>query len=105
MKPGFSPSIFAIAFCGTYIAVFALNSPLFRYYPLHGDFNWGRQELTGVGPAITWYGMLAASGIVASLLAVCIPERGVDKLVRNNVWLFACAAMLACVFLLRNLFA
>jgi hypothetical protein len=101
----FSPTVFAIAFCGTYIAVFALDSPLFRYYPLHGDFHWGRGELTGAGPGITWFGMLAASGIVALLLAVCIPEHAADKLFRNKVWLFACAAMLCSVFLLRRLFA
>jgi hypothetical protein len=82
-----------------------MDRPLFRYYPLHGDFSWGQQALRGVGPAMAWYGLMANAGIAATVLAICIPDRATDRLLRNYLWLFPCAAMLVCVFLLRKLFA
>ena len=94
-----------VAFCCTYICVFALDRPLFRYYPLHGNFSWGKQSLQGIGPAMAWYGLMANASIAATLLAVCVPDRATDRLFRNYLWLFPCGAMLACVFLLRKLFA
>jgi hypothetical protein len=81
-----------------------MDWPLFRYYPLHGDISWGRQALQGIGPAMAWYGLMANAGIVATLLAICIPDRAVDKLLRNYLWLFPVGAMLACIFLLRRFF-
>ena len=46
----------------------------------------------------------ANAGIVASLLSVGVPNRPIDALLRNYLWVFPCAAMLACVFLLRQFF-
>ena len=102
--PRFAPTTFAIVFCCTYAAVFAMNSPLFLYYPLHGDFRWGMHPLTGAGPAMAWYGLMAKAAIVAGVAAICIPERWSSRLFRNWVWLFPIATMLVCVFLLRQLF-
>jgi len=102
--PRFGPTTFAIAFCCTYATVFAMNSPLFLYYPLHGDFRWGAQPLHGAGPAIAWYGLMAKAAIVATAAALCVPDRLLGRVLRNSAWLFAVAAMLVCVFLLRPLF-
>lgn len=104
MRLRFSPAVFTVAFCCTYIGAFAFDWPLFRYYPMHGDISWGRQLVKGIGPAMTWYGLMANAGIVASLLSVGVPNRPIDALLRNYLWLFPCAAMLACVFLLRQFF-
>jgi len=103
MKVRFSPAVFLVAFCCAYIFVFANDWPLFRYYPLHGEISWGR-TLHGTGPAITWYGLMTSAAIFASLLAICIPDRVVDRLFRHYLWLFPGAAMLACIFLLRHFF-
>jgi hypothetical protein len=99
----FSPVIFIVAFSCAYGAVFALNKPLFFYYPLHGDFSWGSKVTTGIGPAMAWYGLMASAGIIALLVSICIPDRAAERVVRGYLWVFPCAAMLTCVFLLRHL--
>jgi len=103
-KPLFAPATFMIAFCIAYGTVFATDFPLFRYYPLHGDFNWGSPVLKGVGPAMTWYGLMANAAMGATLAAVLVPDRAVERLFRNYLWLFPVATMLLCLFLLRKLF-
>ena len=100
----FSPAAFMIAFCGAYAVVFALNSPLFLYYPLHGNFTWGR-VLKGAGPSMAWYGIMAKAAIVAVVAAICIPDRWLDRVFRRYLWIFPVAAMGTCIFLLRRLFA
>ena len=104
MTSRFAPSTFAIAFCCTYAAAFFFNLPMFLYYPLHGDFSWGTMVLTDVGPGMAWYGFVADSLVVASILAVVIPERVIGKVFRNFVWVFPCAAMALCVYLLWDFF-
>jgi hypothetical protein len=103
-KVAFAPAAFAAAFCCAYILLFAMNWPLFLYYPLHGDFTWGPQALKGVGPAMAWYGLMAGAGIIAAFVAVIVPDRIADRALRNYVWLFPCVAMFACIFLLRRFF-
>ena len=104
-KPRFAPAVFMVAFCFAYACVFAMNWPLFSYYPLHGQFTWGHHALQGMGPAMAWYGLMASAGIAAALVALIVPDRAIDRVLRNYLWLFPCAAMLTCVFLLRHFFA
>lgn len=104
MRPGFSPAIFSVAFCCAYAAAFALNLPLFLYYPLHGDWTWGLRPLSAAGPAMAWYGLMADAGLAGALTAIAVPDRALAA-VGNRVWPFACAAMLTCGFLLRHFFA
>ena len=99
----FGPITFMIVFCCTYAAVFFFNVPLFLYYPLHGDFAWGMKPLTGVGPGMAWYGLMADAGIAALVLALIVPDRLPDRLFRNYFLLFPCAAMFVCVYMLRHL--
>ncbi len=105
MKSRFSAGNFLVAFCVLYAVVFALDFPLFRYYPLHGGFSWGKPVLKGAGPAITWYGLMANSGLGAFALAIVIPDHVLARRLRNFLWLFPIATMLVCAFLLRQLFA
>jgi hypothetical protein len=105
MKLGFSPATFLVAFCVLYALVFFLDFPMFRYYPLHGDFNWGKAVLKGVGPAMAWYGMMANATLGALLLAIVVPDRVLEPGLRNFLWLFPLATMLVCAFLLRHFFA
>jgi hypothetical protein len=100
----FGPTTFAIVFCCAYAVVFAMNSPLFVYYPLHGELHWGAQVLKGAGPAMAWYGLMAKAAIVAVVGAICVPDRALPELLRNCAWLFPIATMLVSVFLLRRLF-
>ena len=101
----FSPAVFLIAFCCAYAVVFALDLPLFRYYPLQGEFAWGHVALPDAGPLMAWYGLLASAGIVAAVPAVLVPERIGERLLRGYLWLFPGALMLVCMFLLRRFFS
>ena len=100
----FGPVTFAIVFCGVYALAFWFNLPLFLYYPLHGDFAWGTEPLTGRGPGMAWYGLMSDAGIAALILAFVVPDRLPDRIFRNYFWLFPCAAMLVCVYLVRQFF-
>jgi hypothetical protein len=103
-KFAFDPTAFAAAFCCAYVTLFAMNRPLFLYYPLHGDFRWGSEMVQGAGPAMAWYGLMMGAGIIATVVAVALPGRITDRVLRNHLWLFPCAALLACIFLLRRFF-
>ena len=103
-RPWFSPSLFMIVFCCAYAFIFAMDWPLFNFYPLHGDFNWGPRLLKGAGPAIVWYGLMSGAGIVAFIAAISFPDRAILSLLRDYLWLFPCSAMLVCIYLLRHFF-
>jgi len=104
-RPWFSPAVFLIAFCCAYVFVFAMDWPLFRYYPLHGDFSWGVRTVGSIGPAMTWYGLLCSAAPLAAIAAVIIPDRVAQHLLAGYLWLFPCVAVLACAYLLRVFFA
>jgi hypothetical protein len=104
MKLRFSPQVFAAAFALTYAVVFAFDRPMFRYYPLHGDFNWGNAVIKNAGPAMSWYGFMADSAVVALIAAVIIPGALADRALRNRVWPIVAAVMLLVVYLLRVFF-
>ncbi len=105
MNGRFSPAAFLLVFCAAYMISFALDFPLFRYYPLHGDLSWGKASLSGAGPGMAWYGFMANALLAATSLALCIPESRIEKLLRNFFWLPPLACMAGCLYLLRNLFA
>jgi hypothetical protein len=105
VKLRFAPITFMVVFCSVYAFAFWENMPMFLYYPLHGNFNWGPVALKGnVGPAMAWYGLMADAGTIALVLAFCIPNRWLDRLLRDYLWAFPCGAMLVCVYLLRVFF-
>jgi hypothetical protein len=106
MKLRFAPITFMVVFCCVYALVFWMNTPLFLYYPQNGIFHWGPAPMqNAVGPAMAWYGLMADAGTVAIILAFFIPNDIFDGVLRNYLWLFPCAAMLTCVYLLRVFFA
>ena len=104
MNTRFAPAVFLAVFCCVYVLVFALDCPLFRYYPLNGTLNWGRGTLQGIGPGMAWYGLLGSAALPATIGAVLVPDRVLDSFMRNRLWLFPLAAMLVCLFLLRQFF-
>lgn len=100
-----SPAVFLIVFCCAYVVAFAMNWPLFRYYPLHGEFAWGPGDRAGAGPAMIWYGQLCSAAVIAVVPALVVPDSAVPNIFRGYLWVFPIAAMAACGFLLRALFA
>jgi hypothetical protein len=104
MRLGFAPASFLVAYCGAYVFVLAQDMPMFRYYPLHSDFSWGTGYLTGVGPAMAWYGLMANAGVFALVLALLVPQRVTERVLGGYLWLVPVATLLACVYLMRPFF-
>jgi hypothetical protein len=97
-----SPGTFMVSYSLAYASVFFMNRPLFLYYPLHSNFNWGSHAQTGIGPAMAWYGLMASAGLIALVVSLCVPDRAVSRFVAGYAWLAPVAAMLTSVFLLRR---
>jgi hypothetical protein len=91
-------------YCGTYVAALRFDLPVFRYYPLTKAFSWPQQHLADQGPAMVWYGIIAAAALCAAALASLVDDRILDR-VRSYLWLCPCLAMVAVAYLLRPLFA
>lgn len=104
MTQRFSPAVFAIVFSAVYAASYWFNQPLFLFYPEHNLVTWGPKLTPNMGPGMAWYGFLANCFIVATPLALLIPNNLPDRLFRNWLFLFPVAAMLICVYLLRVFF-
>lgn len=99
----FAPATFAVAYSISYALMFAMDWPLFVYYPQNGDFAWGRAGVGLAGPAMHWYGFMASAGLVSTLLAFLIPDRIVMRIFRLPLIVFPTATLLVCVYLLRAL--
>lgn len=104
MNSRFEPAVFLAAFCCSYVLVFALDWPMFRYYPLNGRFNWGAANLPDIGPGMAWYGLLASAGLISTMAAFLVPSRFMEDALRNRLWWFPAAAMVGCVYMLRQFF-
>jgi hypothetical protein len=104
MNSRFSPITFAIVFSCAYALAFWFNQPLFLYYPLYGDFNWGPAVMKNAGPGMAWYGLMSDALIAATVLALIVPDRIFDRLLRGYLGVFPLVAMLVCVYLVRNFF-
>jgi hypothetical protein len=104
MKIRLSPVTFTVVYCISYIAVLALDAPLFRYYPAVKQFAWEWQLLEGVGPAMAWYGLMASAALVALGAATVVPSQPIAARLRNYLWCVPLAAVLGCVFLMRQFF-
>jgi hypothetical protein len=104
MRLRFSPTVFMLAYCIVYIAALATDLPAFRYYPLHGQFNWGPGKVTGLGPAMAWYGIVLEAAVAGGVLGFVVPGGWVTRALRNFLWLVPLAAMLACAYLMKKFF-
>lgn len=104
MSLRFAPAVFMLVYCAVYVAAVATDLPAFRYYPLEGRLNWGPGKVTGIGPAMAWYGIMAEAAIVGAVAAVIVPDGWLRRALRNFLWLIPLAALGACVFLMRIFF-
>jgi|SRR5580658_4343079 hypothetical protein len=104
MGDRFSPAAFSTTFCLVYVLCLAMNWPLFMYFPLHSDFTWGNRVLADAGPGMAWYGLMASSLPIALVVSYATGRAAFWIAIRSHLWLFACFAMLAIVFLLRRFF-
>ena len=68
------------------------------------NFNGDTWVVSGRGPAMAWYGLMADAALVALAVSICIPSRWSGSLFRRYVTLFPIGAMLVTVYMLRRLF-
>lgn len=104
MRLRFSPAVFMLAYCIVYVGAVATDLPAFRYYPLNGHLNWGPGKVTGIGPAMAWYGIMAEAGLVGALAALAVPDGLVRRALPRMLWLVPVAAMLGLAYLMRIFF-
>ena len=99
-----SAAAFSLAYCCGYVAAFALDLPLFLYYPMEGRFAWNWAPFDSVGPSMAWYGLMASACLFALPVSLVAPERRVFAALRNLLWTVPVAALLCCAYLLRVFF-
>jgi hypothetical protein len=100
----FSAVVFGLVYLCAYVVVLAKDWALFIYYPQVGQFSWGWSRVVGIGPGMAWYGLMASAAAVALPVAVLVPGEKLAGALRNSLWLFPCAAMIACVYLMKQFF-
>lgn len=104
MKLGFSPVVFAITYCVTYIAALSKDAALFKYYPQTKQFSWGWVSLPDVGPGMAWYGIMANAALAGVVLAAIVPQDRLASALRDRLWWFPLFAMVGCVYLMKHFF-
>lgn len=105
MKIRWSPVAFSVLFCVFYVVAFAAELPLFRYYPVPREWAWGPTDgIVRPGPGMAWYGLVASASAAASIGAFVVRERWIAAALRNWLWVWPYAAVVACLVLLRPLF-
>jgi hypothetical protein len=86
----FSARVFTLVFgLGYALAVYA-GYPLFRYYPLVKRFSMSDLKDLSLGPAMSWYGWIAAAAIPAVVLAALVPNRIGNRIPAAVYWILPC---------------
>jgi hypothetical protein len=89
-------TLFSLTAVPIYTVNYYFNWPLFRYYPTSHSFSFTNQP--DAGPAILWYGWIAAAMAVGAVVAFAVPRRWSDRLPLDLTWMVLAIALFA-VFL------
>ena len=81
-RPAFE--IFSMLFGIVYLACFYMDWAPFRYYPDTRRFH--LQITPQDGPAILWYGWVAAAAVVSAAVAAVVPRSLAERLRPDWVW-------------------
>ena len=79
-----SVEIFSMLFGIVYLTCFYMDWAPFRYYPDPRRFH--LRITPQDGPAILWYGWVAAAAVVSAAIAVAVPRRLAERLSPGWVW-------------------
>lgn len=83
----FSARVFTL-FCGLgYAVAVYVNYPVFRYYPLTGQFSLSDLQDPTLGPAMSWYGWMAVGAIAGLVTAAVVPKRLGDRIPDALFWI------------------
>lgn len=101
--PKLSPAAFSAGFCLCYPLFLALDWHLFLYYPLDGQ--WSIRPLPeSAGPAMQWYGLIAAATLAAGGISLLLRGAGTTRWLSHHIGVLAVLSMVACAWLLRGFF-
>jgi hypothetical protein len=100
----FAPA-YSLAYCIAYAVVFVLDAPLFLYYPMEGRFAWIWAPYASIGPAMAWYGLVAAAALVAAPVALLVPPRMFAGRGAAFLWLLPVSVLGVCAWRLKFFFA
>ncbi len=104
MMARFNAVTFSVIFAVAYAVAFWFELPAFKYYAVPKVFVWGGTTLADSGPPIVWYGLMATAAIPGAVLAFILPNRLIDGVFRNYLWLFPVLTSALCLYLLRIFF-
>jgi hypothetical protein len=80
-----SVEIFSMLFGIVYLAGFYLDWALFRYYPDARTFH--LKATPQDGPAILWYGWIAAAALISAAVAAIVPRQLAARLPAGATWI------------------
>ena len=86
-------AVFSLAFPVIYIVNYYNELVVFRFYPLVGELHLDTQPTT-FGPAMTYYGWVLTSALIALAVAVIVPARWTAHLWAGWSWLVPLLATL-----------
>ena len=91
-----SAEMFSMLFGIVYLTCFYMDWAPFRYYP---DVRRFHLRMTPQdGPAILWYGWLAAAAVVSAAIAVSVPRRLAERM--GPAWAWAVPLIIVALVLL-----
>jgi len=85
-----------------YLAAFYMDWSPFRYYPDTRKFH--LQITTQDGPAILWYGWVAAAVVGSAIVAALVPRSVAERLRPSWAWVVPLAIMLLMMIYERRWF-
>jgi hypothetical protein len=103
---GFIAIVFAIVYAIAYVIAVWKNLALFTYHPVLGTVMWGVQRPID-GPAMYWYGWIAAAAIPATLacaIAYVIPERLASRVWSGWSWVAPVGVLFFFAYMLSGYF-
>lgn len=81
-----SARVFSLVFGIAYALAVYINYPLFRYYPLTGQFSLRDLPDKTLGPAMNWYGWIAIALVPTVVIAFIVPRRFADRIPAGVFW-------------------
>jgi len=78
-------TIFSLVGVIAYSVAYYINLPLFRYYPLSGEFSFAPR--TNAGFAIFWYGWIAFAIAIGAIAMFILPRRLLNYVPVDLSWI------------------
>jgi len=85
--------VFSVLFVSFKKTCFYYDWGLFKYYPITREFSYVRLPPSS-GPAILWYGWLAAAAVLSAAVALAVPRKIADRMWDGLLWVVPTALLI-----------